>query len=188
MQTLNRAWIPFLLIPSRHQNWMSQMLLLLQSPQGFSAPLVLFLILLNHSLLLASYLVNYCARLGHFFHLCLWPTRCWHPIDLIFFSHPAALGFWSSTPPGNNTLNSANRKADQSLYQFQTGTGVAAYSSLNTEQLISHTRVALVDIIPSLQDSEGGVISISEVLEYLPRFMTFWIMPYLNGFIAELLF
>ena len=30
---------------------------------------------LNHSLLLASDLVNYGARIGHFFHLCFWPPR-----------------------------------------------------------------------------------------------------------------
>ena len=32
-----------------------------------------------------------------------------------FSSHPAAFGFLASTPPDNITLNSANRKADQSL-------------------------------------------------------------------------
>ena len=32
-----------------------------------------------------------------------------------FSSHLAAFGFWASTPPDNITLNSANRKADQSL-------------------------------------------------------------------------
>ena len=30
-------------------------------------------------------------------------------------SHPTAFGFWASTPPDNISLNSANRKADQSL-------------------------------------------------------------------------
>ena len=32
-----------------------------------------------------------------------------------FSSHPAAFGFQASTPPDNISLNSANRKADQSL-------------------------------------------------------------------------
>ena len=32
-----------------------------------------------------------------------------------FTSHPAAFRFWSSTPPDNIILTSANRKADQSL-------------------------------------------------------------------------
>ena len=35
-----------------------------------------------------------------------------------FSSHPAAFGFQASTPPGNISLNSANRKADQSLSDF----------------------------------------------------------------------
>ena len=45
-----------------------------QSHQGFSTELVLFLILLNHSLLLTLDLINYGASLGHFFHLYLWPA------------------------------------------------------------------------------------------------------------------
>ena len=64
---------------------MSLMSLLLQSLQGFYTCLVLFLILLNHSLLLASDLTNYSARLGHFISLCLWPPRCQHQNWFIIF-------------------------------------------------------------------------------------------------------
>ena len=64
-----------------------------------------------------------------------------------FSSHPAAFGFQASTPPDNITLNSANRKADQSLSDFQTGVGATAHATLDTEQLISHLRVALVDTL-----------------------------------------
>ena len=49
------------------------------------------------------------------------------------------------------------------------GIGVAADATLNTEQLISHTRVTLVDTISSLQDPERGVISVSEVHELLTK-------------------
>ena len=58
-------------------------------------------------------------------------------------SHPAAFGFWASMPPDDITLNSANRKADQSLSDFQTSVGAAAHATLDTEQLISHLQVAL---------------------------------------------
>ena len=44
-----------------------------------------------------------------------------------FCSHAAVFGFQSSSLPHNITLNSVNRKADQSLSEFQTGIGVAAY-------------------------------------------------------------
>ena len=64
-----------------------------------------------------------------------------------FSSHPAAFGFWSSTPPDNATLNSANRKADQSLSDFQTGVGATAHATLDMEQLISCLRLALVDTL-----------------------------------------
>ena len=86
-----------------------------------------------------------------------------------FSSHPAAFGLWASTPPVNITLNSANRKVDQSLSDFQTGVGAAAYATLDTEQLISHFRVALVDTLSLLPDTEGGVIPVSEVHELLHK-------------------
>ena len=84
-----------------------------------------------------------------------------------FSSHPAAFGFQSSMPPDNVTLTSANRKADQNLSDFQTGVGAAAHATLDTEQLISHLRAALVDTLSSLPDSEGGVIPVLEVCELL---------------------
>ena len=74
----------------------------------------------------------------------------------------------------NITLNSANRKADQSLSDFQTGVGATAHATLDTEPLISHLRVALVDTLSSLPEAEGGVIPVSEVQNYFSRFMTFW--------------
>ena len=84
-----------------------------------------------------------------------------------FSSHPAAFGFGASTPPDNITLNSANRKADQSLSDFQTGVGAAAHATLDTEQLICCIWVALVDTPSSLPKAEEGVISVSEVCELL---------------------
>ena len=54
-----------------------------------------------------------------------------------FSSHSAAFRFWSSTPPDNITLTSANRKADQSLSEFQKGIGAAAHATLDTGQLIA---------------------------------------------------
>ena len=84
-----------------------------------------------------------------------------------FSSHPAAFGFWASTPPDNISLNSANRNVDQSLSDFQTGLGATAHATLDTEQLISHLQVALVDTLSSLPETEGDVIPVSEVCELL---------------------
>ena len=82
-----------------------------------------------------------------------------------FSSHPAAFGFQASTPPDNISLNSANRKVDQSRSDFQTGLGSTAHATLDTEQLISHLQVALVDTLSSLPEAEGDVIPVSEVHE-----------------------
>ena len=84
-----------------------------------------------------------------------------------FSSHPAAFGFWASTPPDNISLNSANRKVDQSLSNFQTGLGATVHATLDTEQLISCLQVALVDTFASLSEAEGDVIPVSEVHELL---------------------
>ena len=84
-----------------------------------------------------------------------------------FSSHPAAFGFGASTPPDNISLNSANRKVDQSLSDFQTGLGATAHATLDTEQLISCLQVALVDTLSSLPEAEGDVIPVSEVCELL---------------------
>ena len=81
-----------------------------------------------------------------------------------FSSHPATFGFQSLTPPGSITMTSANRK---SLSDFQTGVGAVAHTTLDTDQLISHLRVALLDTLSSLPNSEGGVIPMSEVYELL---------------------
>ena len=86
-----------------------------------------------------------------------------------FSSHAAAFGFWASTPPDYITLNSANRKADQSLSDFQSGVGAAAHATLDTKQLISHLRVALVDTLSLLYNAKGGVIPVSEVCELLHK-------------------
>ena len=64
-------------------------------------------------------------------------------------------------------MNSANRKVDQSLSDFQTGLGATAHATLDTEQLISHLQVALVDTLSSLPEAEGDVIPVSEVCELL---------------------
>ena len=68
------------------------------------------------------------------------------------------------TPPDNIILTSANWKADQSLSDLQTGVGAAAHA---TEQLISCLRVALLNTLSSLPNSEGGIIPVSEVHELL---------------------
>ena len=54
-----------------------------------------------------------------------------------------------------------------SLSDFQTGIGTAGNNTLDTEQLISDSRTALVDTISSLQGSDGGVIAGLEVHELL---------------------
>ena len=42
-----------------------------------------------------------------------------------------------------------------------------AHATLDTEQLISHTRLPLVDTIACLQDSDRGAIPVQEVVELL---------------------
>ena len=84
-----------------------------------------------------------------------------------FSSNTAAFAFQASSPPDNISLNSANREADQSLSDFQTGVGATAHATLDTEQLISCLWVALADTLSSLPKGQGDVIPLSEVCELL---------------------
>ena len=54
-----------------------------------------------------------------------------------------------------------------SLSDFQTSNSVAAYVTLDTEQLISHTRIVLDDTFTSLQVSDRELIPVSEVHDLL---------------------
>ena len=58
---------------------------------------------------------------------------------------------------------------DQSLSDFQSDTGSAAHTTLDTEQLISCIRTALIYVIASLKDSDGAVIPVHKVLELLTK-------------------
>ena len=94
---------------------------------GFSTQLVPFLIILSHSLLLAFLLHKlWCQARALLAPVSLATKMSASKLIHYFSSHPAAFGFWASTPPDNITLNSANRKADQSLSDFQTGFGATA--------------------------------------------------------------
>ena len=122
------------------------MLLHLQSLQGFFTRLVPFLITLKPQLApsIRTRKLWYQAR-ALLTPVSLATKMSASKLIHYFSSHPAAFGFWASTPPDNISLNSANRKVDQSLSDFQTGLGATAHATLDTEQLISHLQVALVD-------------------------------------------
>ena len=81
-QTLNKVWIQSSLTLLSHRNWMyhlrSLKVFLHQSQQSSYTQSVLFLILLNHSLPLASNLISYGARLEHYNCLYLCQARCQH--------------------------------------------------------------------------------------------------------------
>ena len=100
-------------------------------PSGCFHLVSTILILSNCSLPLALGLTNCGARLGCLFPLCLLLTRFQHLNWFTTSSHPAAFGFLPSTPPDNITLPTANRKADQSLSEFQTGIGAATHITLD---------------------------------------------------------
>ena len=137
----------------------------LQSLLGVSAWLVLFLIILNHSLLLAFSFIDCGARLGPFLHLCLWLPRCRHVNWFITFlatlqSLDSSLLHHQLTSPWPLPIARLI-----SLSEFQTGIVAAAHATLDMEQLIPHLIVSLVGTLSSLPNSEGGVIPVSEVYE-----------------------
>ena len=93
-----------------------------------------------------------------------------------FSSHPAAFGFQSSTQPDNIILTPVNRKADQSLSDFQTDICAAAHATLNTEQVISHLRAALIHTIPFYPILREELYLCLKCMNHLSRFMIFCTM------------
>ena len=73
------------------------------SPSVFRVSTLPFLIVLNHGLFLASNVINYRAKLGHYFCWCHLQTKTskwlYH-----FFNHPVVFQVWASCPPDNITL------------------------------------------------------------------------------------
>ena len=114
----------------------------LQSLLGFSTWLVPFLIILSPQLPPSIHTCKlWCQARALLAPVSLATKMSASKLIYYFSSHPAAFGFWASTPPDNISLNSANRKVDQSLSDFQTGVVDAAHGTLDTEQLISHLQV-----------------------------------------------
>ena len=137
MADFEQAWIPSSLIPLRHQNWflpwMSLMLFHLQSFYGS----------LHSVSTLSDNSKPHLAPSIRSHKLWCQARALLAPVPLAtkmsasklicHFTHqPAAFGLWSSTPPDNITLTSANRKADQLLSDLQTGVGAATHATLDT--------------------------------------------------------
>ena len=93
-----------------------------------------------------------------------------------FSSHPAAVGFHSSTPPYNVTLTPANRKADHNLSEFQTGIGATAHAILTWSSSFPTSRVSLVDTSPLYQIMREVLFLFQKCVNYFSRFIAFWTM------------
>ena len=65
---------------------------------------------------------------------------------------------------------------------------MVGHATLDMEQVISHTKMALVDTLSSLQDSEGGVFSVSEVNELLTKIHDIMDDVVSNGLVTQLIF
>ena len=70
-----------------------------------------------------------------------------------------AFGFQAFSPP-HSILNPVNKKTDQSLSDFQIGICVAISTTLDTGQVISNDKTAVVYVIASLQDPDREIIPV----------------------------
>ena len=64
--------------------------------------------------------------------------------------------YFASHPTDNITLSPSDKRTNESLSEFKTGIGAAAYATLDTQQIIYHTIPFLVDTVASLKGSDGG--------------------------------
>ena len=157
----------------------------------FNAWLVLFLIMLNCSVLMPC-LLHY--HQGFYAWLVLFPDnsklklaafikshKLWfQPRTLLltvpqadkmsvskslhyFSSHWVAFGFWASLSPDNITLNLAYKRTDLSLSGLQTGIGAAAYATFTQSSLFLTLGLPLLKQLPLHRVFYGGVIAVSEM-------------------------
>ena len=86
-----------------------------------------------------------------------------------FPSHPVAFGFQASTLPDNFIIDTANKKTDQSLSDFQTCTDDVALATLEMGQLISHMGSAIINTTTSFLSFGGDILSVPEVHHLLGK-------------------
>ena len=90
---------------------------------------------------------------------------------LILLSFKFSCSIWipgfSSTPLYNIVLNDFNKKADQSPLNLPTSIGASSHSTLEMEKLMSHMKIAIMDVITILWDSDEEVVPDSEIHDLL---------------------
>ena len=165
------------------------MSLLLQYLQGFTTQLVLFLILTDHILFLASDIMNYGTRLGDFLHFCLWSPRCWYlKWFTIFLASQQHLGY------------SLQHHQITSPWLLPIGRLIRVFLNF---------RLAWVWLLMSLSVHSNSIITqglhllipfplnkilgeewflFQKCVRYLPRFMAVWTVPCPNGLVTQLVF
>ena len=87
-------------------------------------------------------------------------------------------------------LNGAN-VTNKSLLKFQTSIGAAAHANLEAEQLISCTKIVIVNTNTSLwgfNKSNGEVIQVSEVQDFLDKVHDILHKVSLNSLVMQLTF
>ena len=161
----------------------------LQSLLSFFTQLVVFLIILNGSLLLALGLINCGARLGTFLHLYLWLPRCQH---LNWFTASLA----TLQPLGSSLL----QHQITSPGTLPTGRLIRVYQNfrlalvlllmpLSTwSSLFLTSELPLLILFPLYPILREELYLCPKCINYLPRFMTFWTMLCPNKFEAKLIF
>ena len=164
------------------------MLLLFQALQGSYAQLILFLILLNHGLFLASNLINYGARLGHLFHRCLWPQRCPYPIWFsIFLATQQHLGsglqHYQITLPWILSIGRLIRV----FLNFRLAlVSLLMLLSIQSSSFLTPALHLLVQF-PLFKILRDEWFLFHKYMNYLPWFMKFWTMPCPNRLGTQLL-
>ena len=91
-----------------------------------------------------------------------------------FSSHPAALGFWASTPPDIIFLNSANRKVDQSLQIFRLVCVPQHMLLLTQSNLFLISRLPWLILFPHSQRLRKMLYLCLKYVNYFSGFMAFW--------------
>ena len=149
-----------------------------------------FLIITSCSLLLAFILINCGARLGLFLPLCLWLPRCQYLNWSIMFL--ATLQPLDSRPPLHQITSPwilPTGKHDQSLSDFQTGVGAAAYATLSHRAThFSSPGLPLLILFPHCPRLREMLYLCLKCMNYFSGFKAFWTRLFPSEFETQHIF
>ena len=108
------------------------------------------------------------------------------PLNWSSSNHPVTFGFQASSPPNNIIFKPTSKKIDQKIFRLAFVYMFKPF--LMKSSLFLGTKLHWLIKIPLYSILMEGLLLFQRCINYLPKCMTFWTMPCLNGLVLQLVF